>query len=57
MRKTYITPAATAVEIKTDSLLAASLSINNGGDTVGSADDAWSQHKGGWNSDAWSDAE
>ncbi len=57
MRKTYITPAATAVEIKAESLLAASLSINNGGDTVGSADDAWSQHKGGWNSDAWSDAE
>lgn len=57
MKKTYIIPTARPVELRVESMLAASMNIVNNGDTVDDANDAWADKKGGWNSSDWSSDE
>ena len=51
--KKYIQPLSVAHLLQTESVIAASFGINDHGTDA----EALSNHKYGWNSDEWSDAE
>lgn len=55
MKKTYIIPSARTVELRVESMLAASMPIvNNSSDTVSDAAEAWTGKKDAWDSSNWS---
>lgn len=56
-KQTYSQPTIQSISVETEGMMALSLNINeSGGDnSIDNPEDAWSQHKGGWNSEDWSE--
>ncbi len=56
MKKVYITPSAEALNFVAETMLAGSIKIEVGDDTV-DAGTSFSEGKGGWSSENWSGEE
>lgn len=48
-KKAYMTPASTALELITEGMIAESLIVGN----TGGSQQLSNEHRGGWNSEAW----